>query len=108
MATQRINIQSGPSKFDLMLSLMDVPSHRRAVQFRGNVEGDLVNDYDTRGAYKSVLDVFIDMLEREDGSGESWNFAGYMIATSVRGEQHLRVKGYYSTQSRGGVLEIET
>lgn len=85
-------IVNGPSKFDLMLSLFDgnkMP--RRTVKFL--LEG-----------IKQEVEVAIASVEQEDGSGESWNWAGNTRASTVRG---YNVKGYFATRGRVGHLEFE-
>lgn len=82
MANINIQIINGPGKWDLMLSLFEA----RPVKFRVNGSAG-TND----------LYVRIDMLEREDGSNESWNFQCC----------HPKLKGHYSTKTRTGLIKVE-
>lgn len=68
MATQReFTITGGPSKFDLMISLFYGGTHQRmGVHFQ----------LDNPGVSGAEVNVFIDQIQREDGSGESWNISG--------------------------------
>jgi len=90
---ERRELIDGPSKWDLMLSLFD--DTLRRVTFVCNI-GD-----DSSGNYSASLGVLISAVEREDGSGESWNFKGVDNA-------HRFVRGYFSTKSRRGCVEIGT
>lgn len=115
MASQeQFQISNAPSKFDLMVSLMDNATggmlHRRLVDFT-------VQD----GTSTLTLKVFINGLEREDGSGENWNFKGHAVSTSISigiaasaklqqlkekvGRNQSAIHGYYNTQRRRGWLE---
>lgn len=82
-------ILNGPSKFDLMIALMD--THRRSVEFEIQIK-------------KNWLKVSISMVQREDGSGESWNFEG----RTVNVDSPSDVKGYYSTRTRKGTVMFKT
>jgi len=90
MATQELTIVDGPSKFELMLGLFDGNSRNpRSVHFT-LLNGSLTNDQPLR--------VVLCGVSREDGSGESWNFTGYSNGSNV--------KGYFSTKSRTGHVQI--
>lgn len=84
-------IRGGPSKFDLMLSLFaggNVGVTRQTVVFVLEASED-----------ESSVIVHIESVEREDGSGESWNFEGY--------RNQNRVRGYYNSRNRTGTLIVE-
>lgn len=89
--SERFHITNGPSKLDLMLSLVDGDSaHRRPVLFH---------------VKKEEFWVSIDSLEREDGSGESWNFTGRgrRYGSMVEGP----IRGYFSSRNRSGQMFVE-
>ena len=89
-------ITDGPSKFDLMVSLMHGHSDRRQM-----VQFDLKPDEPVQAGVVKVIGVkmefSINRIEREDGSGEKWNLHLYR-------EGRTR-KAFYNTQSRKGWLE---
>jgi len=91
-------IKSGSSKFDLMLSLFDGnKTPRRTVTFR--LEGG--------AAALSQLDPFsievaINSVSQEDGSGESWMFRGFAMTLPRR----FAVNGYFRTSTREGWLKF--
>lgn len=84
-------IVGGPSKFDIMVSLFASPT----------------NDSSPRVSFKlgNGTDISVSMLsvQREDGSGESWNLEGF--ATLLSGDQ-VFVKAYYSSRKRIGYIRI--
>lgn len=84
MASQIVN---GPSKWDLMLGLMDndIQSPRR-ISFT-------LSDH-------RMLDISLTSLEREDGSGQSWNFFGMT-------KELNKVKGHFDLRTRKGSLEFQ-
>ena len=89
-------IVNGPSKWDLMLGLFDGnSSSRRSVVFSAV---NLFNNIEE-------VAVFVNFLAREDGSGEKWNFAGFMIDAAWKA---VAVKGYFSTQHRRGTMTVGT
>lgn len=82
-------IIGGPSKFDLMVSLFEGnPQHRRTVAFK------------LEGLWQDI-NVAITGVEQEDGSGESWNFSGW-----VMGEPKAHVRGYYASRGRSGYFHF--
>jgi len=99
MATTKItgnvtNITSGPSKMDLMLSLFDHKPVRRHVILRGKHES---------------YSVLIDSISIEDGSGESWLFAGQARRTVgffTPNPPYHKVSGHYRTDTRKGHMEF--
>lgn len=79
-------ITNGPSIFELMLGLFDNTARKpRVLRF-------LV----AHNAMQTDLKLVIDSVEREDGSGDSWNISGHSAETTWT--------GYYSTKSRNGTL----
>ena len=82
------NVTGGPSKFDLMLSLFD-----------GNKDPRRTVEFQLEGAHVPIT-AGITMVQQEDGSGESWNFEGW-LANYRRG---FNIKGYYSSRSRTGYI----
>lgn len=85
------HIKGGPSKFDLMFSLFDGNTKfpRRTVDFK--IEGS-----------DKVVTVAIHSVQREDGSGESWNLEGN-ITNYTRG---FGFEAYFSTSTREGVFTV--
>ncbi len=85
--TQLLQINGGPSKFDLMISLFG--EGRMSVLFSGvsNESG------------KFSEDVYITSLEKESGDGESWNFRGYASG-------NRKVEGFFSTLHRTGHIKF--
>jgi len=93
----QIRIVDGPSRWDLMLSLLDGDYlHRREVYFRLGKEGS---------ALKLRLAVVINLLEREDGTGEKWLFQGNISGMNPFSRDERRVKGYIDLTTRSGWLE---
>lgn len=88
-----MRVLNGPSKFDLMLSLFDGNQHpRRTVSFQ--IEG-----------FKKEVTVAITSVQQEDGSGESWNWEGFLrFAPETKA---IRTKGYFSTKHRTGYFKFE-
>ncbi|OGZ72211.1 MAG: hypothetical protein A2998_03375 [Candidatus Staskawiczbacteria bacterium RIFCSPLOWO2_01_FULL_37_25b] len=87
MATQHLTIVDGPSKFELMLGLFDVNStNPRLVHFI------------LAGGWPDPWPVLLSGVSKEDGSGENWLFTGYH-------DDH-QVKGYFSTRTRKGRLDL--
>jgi hypothetical protein len=116
MAQSRI--VAGPSKFDLMLALFDNSNaSKRHVQFTLQVEGGS-NEVKTQSftgpnavsnmlaamdKLPTVVETDITSVEREDGSGESWNIEGYI--NTPKG--YRRFKAYFDTRSRKGTLTLD-
>lgn len=93
----RLNIVNGPSKFEVILSLFDGNAqNRRPV--------NLVLMTEKTGIFGR--DFFFDSVEREDGSGECWNFSG-LYKPELQSDRLVRAHGFYSTQTRKGFLEVE-
>lgn len=127
MATNKI--LDGPSKWNLMLSLLhgDNNSRERVTFMLEGLAarlGDLTARPVKKGdrMEKTKVSIQIDSLQREDGSGETWNFAGYEIVTEWKthfspaygpgpttGGPRLGrpAKGFFSTRTRTGTIEFE-
>lgn len=89
MAT-RLEIVNGPSKFNLMVCLFrdeSIPEVQVWFHYYGG---------------KDCSGVVIDSLEREGGSGESWNLKGYICSGYGRGN----VTGHFRTDTRKGFLVL--
>jgi hypothetical protein len=103
---EEYSIVRGPSKFDLMISLFNGNgSNRIPVDLELEHRGDA-------SKYKFILRVNIESIEREDGSGESWNFTASSARDSLRPpgfkqdeKGWTRISGYYSTKNRTGYLK---
>lgn len=91
-------IKNGPSKFDLMVSLLDGDSTSRKT-----VEIEYGNRPESPIQIKRKINIRIDSLEREDGSGENWIFKGYQV-TEIEGLR--RVEGYYALRTRTGHIRF--
>lgn len=103
MASQVLKIVSGPSKDTLMLAL-----------FYGNDKGERSVEFSVtteEGEEKAILRVTINKMEREDGSGESWNIGGYVThkRTAKSGIQPILGNNYFkvwfSTRNRQGTFK---
>lgn len=90
MALQSFTIMAGPSKFDLMLALFDLTANKpHKVSF---------TLHET-----TYTDVRVNSVSQEDGSGESWNIAGYI---SRAGDTLERFSAYYRTDLRTGRFKL--
>ncbi len=91
MATRYV-IANGPGLLELLFSLSD----------KENWEGRKRVKFDLVGEKKSTTAlVFINGMTREDGSGENWTITGYRL-----GGTPPSVRGFYSTKTRKGFLDI--
>lgn len=91
---EHTEIVEGPSKYDLMLALIDGDNkHRRTVKFRVDKSGGLIF---------LGMTMLINCLEREDGSGERWMFEGYHVLSTGG---WVPMKGFYDTHVRKGWVE---
>lgn len=88
-------IVNGPNKFDFMLALFDnkPAPKRRFVTFK--LEECRLDE----------LEVWIDKVERKDGSCERWLYAGW---SNYAGGGGAPCYGEYNTHDRKGVLTVET
>lgn len=90
-------IVNGPSKMDLMLAMFDssFPNHR-----------SVVFNFENEGAsnFKASAPCHISMVEKEDGSGESFNFEGTLSYDNFRTGK--RVRGCYNTMRRTGFFHF--
>ena len=100
MSTTTMQIEDGPSKFDLMTSLFVWKPQRHRVRFK------------TPGA---EFEAAITSCEAEDGSGESWNLKGFIYPLNKNASQILEsscgkrpetktFKSYFRTGDRKGSL----
>jgi hypothetical protein len=80
----QLKITDGPGKFDLMCALFD------SKQVKFTLDGGI------------VVDVFVYLVEQEDGSNESWNLNGSI--SFGRADLRGRFKAYFSTRRREGLL----
>lgn len=100
----RNSIINAPSKFDLSIAFFDRPNSdkfggRRSVNF--TIEGPSCSNR------QQQIEVVINGISWEDGSGESWCFEGY-CKTNV-GQPHnwtSEVKGWFRTSDRKGWIDI--
>jgi hypothetical protein len=112
-------IENGPSKLALMLGFFDkihddakrVKDDRRPVEFKVEAfsKGRKISK-------PHKFDVVINELQWADGSGESWNFQGYIYLETflnLLDQQMLDeschsavVRGHYNTASRKGSIRI--
>lgn len=94
----RYDITNGPSKWDLILALFDGDYHHRreiSFSFQGISE---------RVVAEFTLQFLINELQREDGSGENWNFRGY--GATVPAFPDDPCYGFFSTKTRKGWIEM--
>lgn len=101
----RNNIVKAPSKFDFSIAFFDRPNPgkldgRRSINF--TIEGPSC----TNG--QRQIEVVINGVSWEDGSGESWCFNGY-CKTDVGQPQNwtAKVKGWFRTSDRKGWIDID-
>lgn len=103
----RVNIVDGPSKYDLSVALFHGgSSERHKVVFRLKRTDEPVPWVGLASGKPAVPAAVctINAAEREDGSGENWNFRGYLQGHPSRISS--RVSGYYNTQHRTGWIEF--
>jgi len=102
----RNSIINAPSKFDLCFAFFDrpdpeqYPDSRRPVTF--TIEGP-----SCLFTWRKI-EVVINNITWEDGSGESWNFEGY-CKTNVGQPKNrtAKVKGWFQTSDRKGWIDID-
>ncbi|WKZ26561.1 MAG: hypothetical protein QY304_00450 [Candidatus Paceibacterota bacterium] len=101
----RNRIINAPSKFDLSIAFFDRPNPeqlggRRSVTF--TIEGPSCPNGQRQ------IEVVINHISWEDGSGESWCFEGY-CKTDVGQPQNstAEVKGWFRTSDRKGWINID-
>jgi len=102
MAPKQYRIVGGPSKFDLMIAFFarELDGGRRSVTF--SLSFPRVID-DLR--WLEDVEVILNDLQWEDGSGESWNWKGYTLGAKQRG-WGPDVEGHFSTHTRLGWLRV--
>ena len=97
-------ITDGPSKADLMFALFHATmNHPHSVEIT-------IHAPENGPAYRSVkLTIQINVVGREDGSGESWILDGHII--TMDGVKHpfsqSNFNAYYTTKRRKGMLHVE-
>lgn len=90
----RYDITNGPSKWDLILALSDGDyHHRREISF--SLQG-----ISERVVAGFTLQFLINELQREDRSGENWNFRG-----TVPAFPDDPCHGFFSTKTRKGWIK---
>ena len=96
------NIVNAPSKWSLSVAFFDkIGPSRRSVEFI--VKGP-------NFPREQRVEVIIDKLEWEDGSGESWCFGGNMTTSTIAGLQagsSYKGHGWFRTSNRLGWIEID-
>ncbi|MFA6432712.1 MAG: hypothetical protein WCV82_02745 [Candidatus Paceibacterota bacterium] len=94
-------IVNGPSKHDLDIAFINrINGKRLPVEFW--VEGL----YSTNPNERTNVCAVINSLSWEDGSGESWNFEGYVTCHDKEVMYPGKIKGQYWTSSREGIMTI--
>lgn len=109
MAT-RFEIVDGPSKWDLMLAFFDYTcQHPRVVDFKIDDKEVKIGWIDRPRIVSSIVSLpfHIDTLSREDRSGETWNWKGVCSKIEHSKIEYSKAKGFFSTKTRKGWLEIE-
>jgi len=92
---QRFLIVNGPSKWDLMLALLDGDcTSRRRVVFSLQSEKN-------KSMPVPDQEFIINGIDREDGSGEGWLIRGISTAPHDK-----RMQAYFSTKTRHGWLKL--
>jgi hypothetical protein len=89
------DVTGGPSEQQLMFSLFRPADANNSLHFA--VTFTPRDD--------ASITVLINRLEREDGSGRSWNIEGFIICP--HGGRSYKMKGYYSSRKRTGHIEWE-
>lgn len=73
----KFNIIVGPSKFALSTAFFDrLNGHRRPVEFTVAMKA--------KEGLPFQVSIVINMIQWEDGSGESWSFRGYVTEVNCR------------------------
>jgi hypothetical protein len=88
------DVTGGPSEQQMMFSLFRPADGNGSLHFAVT--------FTPRGG--GSVTVLVNRLEREDGSGRSWNIEGFLIDEKGR---WLSMKGYYSSKKRIGHIEWE-
>jgi hypothetical protein len=84
-------IVNGPGKYEISTSLFHGDhSQRIVVKFTTQAEQNNGKKFDI------IEPIYINQVEREDGSGESWNIDGR--------NPNGKVKIYYNTKNRNGII----
>lgn len=97
-------IVNAPSKFDLSIAFFDRPNSeklggRRSVSFT-------VQRLNSSNGQQQI-EVVINGISWEDGSGESWCFEGYCLTDVGQPKDWtVKVKGWFRTSDRKGHIDI--
>lgn len=100
MSTQEFEIIRGnaPGKWDLAVALFSpTRSQSKLIKFLVRLRGVKIPT--------KVIEVGINDVSMEDGSGESWCLTGWL--KNDRGDNGGKVSGHFRTDSRHGYLKIE-
>ena len=101
----RNSIINAPSKFDLSIAFFDRPNPeqlggRRSVNF--TIQGPSCSNG------QQQIEVVINRISWEDGSGESWCFEGYCKTNIGQPKNRTtKVKGWFRTSDRKGWIDID-
>lgn len=96
----QFEISHGPGKWDLTMSLLDNTVEKpRYALFTVNVPADATEPHNAPVCLTKVL-VCLNALEREDGSGERWNFKGFNPKNGQKTE------GYFNLLNRKGWIKF--
>ncbi|MEK7641045.1 MAG: hypothetical protein AAB389_03555 [Patescibacteria group bacterium] len=98
MASSRLKIVNGPSKFDVMMALFAKNSDSATVDFEVQ---EFVAGAIEIGTFRKVI---ISALERESGNGESWMFQGWDCNEGPH--KATKVEGFFCTRTRTGWMKI--
>jgi hypothetical protein len=101
----RNSIINAPSKFDLSIAFFDRPNPEK-LGGRRSVNLTIQGPSCSNG--QQQIEVVINGISWEDGSGESWCFEGY-CKTNVGQPQNWtpKVKGWFRTSDRKGWIDID-
>ncbi len=102
----RNSIINAPSKFDLSIAFFD-RSNPEKLGGRRSVNLTIQGPSCSNG--QQQIEVVINGISWEDGSGQSWCFKGY-CTTNVGQPQNCtaEVKGWFKTSDRKGWIDIDT
>jgi hypothetical protein len=98
----RFSLVNGPSKFDLMAAL-----------FVGSSGSNGHSPVTFTTEDEQEIEVYINKVGREDGSGESWIFEGFIskvnkVPVKFAPGDSNNVTGWFRTSNRRGWFEYET
>ena len=101
----RLAIVDGPGKYELSVGLFDnTMEHPRYVEFTFTTDpshmGSCPDWFSPQGGPRQKFQVSTSSVEREDGSGESWNITGAIIHETG----YIPFSGYYTSRRRTGCV----